>query len=199
MDIKPQIKEAFNIYRKLSIKTLTVLLICMSLCSFNSFAYKWIYNGGDSYYQNDDGSIVRNMWIGDLYYGSDGLVMKNTWTPDGHHVDEHGCWTGESIGNQQETSDWIGYYEDDRYEDNSMNQSIYIYYQDENELHLIKRSSSEDGWNVSDTVYYFIDGVNTRRQLNERFSSTLTKLNETTIMLRTDGGLFMDGAYHKKS
>ena len=48
-------------YRKLSIKTLTVLLICMSLCSFNSFAYKWVYNGGDSYYQNDDGSIVRNM------------------------------------------------------------------------------------------------------------------------------------------
>ena len=59
----------------------------------------WIYDNGNWYYMNSDGTMATDQWIGDYYVKSNGVMATDEWIGD-YYVDENGRWVpGKVKGN----------------------------------------------------------------------------------------------------
>ena len=53
----------------------------------------WKKEGKDWYYLNDEGTPVKNKWIGNYWLGADGKMATNAWVDNKYYyVDENGLW-----------------------------------------------------------------------------------------------------------
>lgn len=83
-----------NFWKK-GLVLVTAALLCVS-SGTAAFAGEWKYSHIGWYYQEDNGSYVKNGWRwidGKCYYfDGQGICLLNTTTPDGYKVDNTGAW-----------------------------------------------------------------------------------------------------------
>ena len=83
--------------RKTAVLILSASLSIMA--SMTAFAGVWLEDAKGWWYQNDDGTYPHNGWeqIGGEYYyfQDDGYVLRSATTPDGYYVGMDGAWIPE--------------------------------------------------------------------------------------------------------
>jgi len=82
--------------RSKNIKLLLAVAAISAVWTVTSMAGQWLKAGDKWYYQDDNGDLVKNHWVGNYYLGSDGIMLTNTYTPDGYYVGADGGWDGRS-------------------------------------------------------------------------------------------------------
>lgn len=94
-------KKGVQLTMKKRILTLAVAGIMALSATITSFAGQWKQEAAGWWYQNDDGSFLKDGWNwvdGSCYYfTSDGYCLINTVTPDGYQVDGSGAWIVDGV------------------------------------------------------------------------------------------------------
>lgn len=86
--------------KKLLTTTVLAGLMAVSM-SMTAFAGQWQQDAKGYWYQNDDGSYLKDGWNwvdGKCYYfAADGYCLIGTRTPDGYTVDSTGAWVVDGV------------------------------------------------------------------------------------------------------
>ncbi len=75
--------------------------IIMAASGFPAYAGTWQQDAGGWWYQNEDGSCLKNgwNWVGGrcYYFTPEGYCLVSTTTPDGYTVDGSGAWVVNGV------------------------------------------------------------------------------------------------------
>ncbi|MDB6212696.1 C39 family peptidase [Gemella haemolysans] len=82
---------------KLGLSLLTVLAtpIIVNTVSSNNVqaAQGWVKSGNSWSFYNQNGTLVRNAWVGSYWLGADGKMVTNAWVDNGrYYVGANGAW-----------------------------------------------------------------------------------------------------------
>ena len=82
---------------KLGLSLLTVLAtpIVVNTVSSNDVqaAQGWVKSGNSWSFYNQNGTLVRNAWVGSYWLGADGKMVTNAWVDNGrYYVGANGAW-----------------------------------------------------------------------------------------------------------
>ena len=82
---------------KLGLSLLTVLAtpIAVNAVASNDAqaAQGWIKSGNSWSFYNQNGTLVRNAWVGSYWLGVDGKMVTNAWVDNGrYYVGANGAW-----------------------------------------------------------------------------------------------------------
>lgn len=147
-------------------KKIIALSIAFSVIfCFNVFAGEWRQDSTGWWYQNDNGSYVKNAWKevnGKWYYFNEGgYMLSNTTTPDGYLVNESGEWvqsnnTTESTSSKKYTFNSAGKWVDD----GNIPAGEYVFYPAVRTDNIITKGSYSDLSNFNYIKLYKGDEVN---------------------------------------
>ena len=74
---------------KLGLSLLTVLAtpIAVNAVASNDAqaAQGWVKNGNSWSFYNQNGTLVRNAWVGSYWLGADGKMVTNAWVDNGRY------------------------------------------------------------------------------------------------------------------
>lgn len=144
-------------------RILTLVVAFSTVFCLNAFAGEWKQDKIGWWYQNDNGSYVKNEWKeinGKWYYfGEGGYMLSNTTTPDGYFVNESGEWikpNDTSVASDiKYTINVVGKWVDD----GKIPAGEYVFYP-ENRGDIIIKGSYSDASNFNYIKLYKGDDVN---------------------------------------
>lgn len=146
-------------------KILTLAVVLSSVFCLNVFAGEWKQDNVGWWYQNDDGSYVKNAWKEDngkwYYFNEGGYMLSNTITPDGYTVNESGEWvhqneTAALTSNKKYTFSSTGKWVDS----GDVPAGEYVFYPEIRTDNVITKGSYSDFSNFNYIKLYNGDDVN---------------------------------------
>ena len=68
----------------------------------------WVQSGSAWYYLDNQGSVVRNAWIGNYWLGSDGKMAVSSWVDGGrYYVGANGLWVQGAKKQEEKKQSWV--------------------------------------------------------------------------------------------
>ena len=68
----------------------------------------WVKSGSAWYYLDNQGSVVRNAWIGNYWLGSDGKMAVSSWVDGGrYYVGANGLWVQGAKKQEEKKQGWV--------------------------------------------------------------------------------------------
>ena len=68
----------------------------------------WVQSGSAWYYLDNQGSVVRNAWIGNYWLGSDGKMAVSSWVDGGrYYVGANGLWVQGAKKQEEKKQGWV--------------------------------------------------------------------------------------------
>ena len=68
----------------------------------------WVKSGSAWYYLDNQGSVVRNAWIGNYWLGSDGKMAVSSWVDRGrYYVGANGLWVQGAKKQEEKKQGWV--------------------------------------------------------------------------------------------
>ena len=109
---------------KLSLGVLTVLTtpIAVNIAASSDVlaAQGWINAGNAWYFHNQNGTPVKNKWVGNYWLGADGKMATNAWVDNSrYYVDGNGVWVKDAKKPETKKQGWkqegtVWYYLDEK-------------------------------------------------------------------------------------
>ena len=109
---------------KLSLGVLTILTtpIAVNIAASSDVlaAQGWIKAGNAWYFHNQNGTPVKNKWVGNYWLGADGKMATNAWVDNGrYYVGSNGTWVKDAKKPETKKQGWkqegtIWYYLDEK-------------------------------------------------------------------------------------
>ena len=109
---------------KLSLGVLTILTtpIAVNIAASSDVlaAQGWIKAGNAWYFHNQNGTPVKNKWVGNYWLGADGKMATNAWVDNGrYYVGSNGAWVKDAKKPETKKQGWkqegtIWYYLDEK-------------------------------------------------------------------------------------
>ena len=96
---------------KVGLGLLTVLatpIVTNEVVSNNAQAAQgWIKNGNVWQFYNQNGTSVKNKWVGNYWLGADGKMVTNAWVDNGrYYVDGNGAWVKDAKKPETKKQGW---------------------------------------------------------------------------------------------
>ena len=173
---------------KVGLGLLTVLatpIVTNEVASNNAQAAQgWVKNGNVWQFYNQNGTPVKNKWIGNYWLGADGKMVTNAWVDNGrYYVDGNGAWVKDAKKSETKKQGWkqegtVWYYLDEKGvpvknkwvgnywlgTDGKMVTNAWVdngrYYVDGNGAWVKdakKPETKKQGWKQDGAVWYYLD------------------------------------------
>ena len=173
---------------KLSLGVLTILTtpIAVNIAASSDVlaAQGWIKAGNAWYFHNQNGTPVKNKWVGNYWLGADGKMATNAWVDNSrYYVDGNGVWVKDAKKPETKKQGWkqegtVWYYLDEKGVpvknkwignywlgvDGKMATNAWVdndrYYVDGSGAWVKdakKPEAKKQGWKQEGTVWYYLD------------------------------------------
>ena len=177
---------------KVGLGLLTVLatpIVTNEVASNNAQAAQgWVKNGNVWQFYNQNGTPVKNKWVGNYWLGADGKMVTNTWVDNGrYYVGKDGAWVKDAKKPEAKKEGWkqegtVWYYLDEKGipvknkwvgnywlgADGKMATNAWVdngrYYVESNGAWVKdakKPEAKKQGWKQEGTVWYYLDDEGT--------------------------------------